>query len=159
MSKDKDERLKEKEKLEAEVERSLAVVKVKEAHKKIEDVEKLRKSSAIKSIIQRIDLTLDLIKAIIDGVNEATKEFAKANLGNIKLGNGSSVKKYLDLITSTIDSIRLDVEKNINLNKEDFHKLFPLIAVDFDTYASIIPNLNCYRIQLVDLEIYCKRLI
>jgi hypothetical protein len=45
-----DKHLEEKEKLESEIARSLSVVKMKEVHKQIEDIEKLRKQASIKSI-------------------------------------------------------------------------------------------------------------
>jgi hypothetical protein len=53
-SKSKDKRLEEIEKLEAELERSVAVAKVKSAHKQIEDTEKSRKHSVVLSICKRL---------------------------------------------------------------------------------------------------------
>lgn len=55
MEKSKDKRLEEKEKTEAEIERSMSVVREKQAHMQIEEVERIRKKPAILSIIERID--------------------------------------------------------------------------------------------------------
>jgi len=60
-----DKHLKEREKLEAEISRSLSVAKIKEAYKQIEDIEKLRKQASIKSISERISFCLLLSKTIL----------------------------------------------------------------------------------------------
>ena len=52
-SKSEKNRLKEKEKLDAETQRSLAVVEIKKAHKLIEETEKMRKRSVLQSICMR----------------------------------------------------------------------------------------------------------
>ena len=78
MNKDAGKRLKEKEKLDAEVARSLSVVKVKEAHKQIEEVEKLRKKSAITSIIERLNFNIGFCKTIASTLSEIKKENPKA---------------------------------------------------------------------------------
>jgi len=62
MSKDKP--LEEKEKLEAEIERSLSVVKMKEVHKQIEEIEKLRKQATVKSICERILHCVEVSKSL-----------------------------------------------------------------------------------------------
>ena len=69
------DRLKETEKLEAEIKRSLSVVGVKEAHKKIEDIEKLRKKSAILSIIERIDTFLSNNESVLNGIAKLIKKY------------------------------------------------------------------------------------
>ena len=53
---EKDKGFPEQKKLEAEIARSLSVVKMKEAHKQIEDIERSRKKAAIQSIIRESTL-------------------------------------------------------------------------------------------------------
>ena len=159
MSKDNDKRLKEKEKLDTEVARSLSVVKVKEAHKQIEDIEKARKKASISSIIMRLNSNIKMAHAVFSEVNKISKENPKISLSTLKLESGSPIKAYIDLIISTFESIRFDLEENIDVNKQDFDRLFPKINLKFDTYGSIVPNLTCLGMHMKDIKNYCSRLI
>lgn len=159
MSKDAGKRLEEKERLDAEIARSLSVVKVKEAHKQIEDVEKLRKKSAITSIIERLNFNIEMSKAIVNAISKLEEKYPKAQLSNLNLTSGDSTKKYIDVILSTFESIKFDLERNIDVNKQDFDRLFPKVNLNFDTYASIVPNIACLGIQMMDLKNYCLRLL
>ena len=67
---EKDKRFTEKEKLEAEIARSLSVVKMKEAHKQIEDIERSRKKAAFQSIIARIDLSSQMNESFRKGFDQ-----------------------------------------------------------------------------------------
>ena len=159
MGKDTDNRLKEKEKLDAEIARSLSVVKVKEAHKQIEDVEKARKKSAITSIRMRLDSNMMMAKGVMDGVSEGQKINPKISLKKVIIKSGDGTNEMINMIISTFESIRFDLEENINVNKQDFDILFPKISLNFDTYDSIIPNLTCLSIHMNDLKHYCLRLL
>lgn len=70
-SKSKGKWLEETEKLEAELERSLAVAKVKAAHKQIEETEKLRKRSVTYSICRRITILLGNIHSLLQVFGDA----------------------------------------------------------------------------------------
>jgi hypothetical protein len=61
-----DKRLKQKEVLEAEIERSMSVVREKQAHMQIEEVEKIRKKPAILSIIDRIDTNFGVSYSVFE---------------------------------------------------------------------------------------------
>ena len=74
MEKRKDKRLEDKEKLETEIARSLSVVKMKEAHRQIEDIEKSRKKAIVQSLIERISLTTTMNKELSTGFARAIEE-------------------------------------------------------------------------------------
>lgn len=65
-TKSKEKRLQEKEKVDAETQRSLAVARMKEAHKAIEDIEKIRKRSAVRSVCQRMGVWIKDIRIYCD---------------------------------------------------------------------------------------------
>jgi hypothetical protein len=152
-----DKHIEEKEKLKEEIERSLSVVKMKEAHKQIEDIEKSRKQASIKSICLRISSYNDLIK----GVYTAAKDYKKENpdFFSLKIGDRDSIKQILDQITKMYESIYFDLQTTIDIKKEDFNRLFPKVELNFTTYDSILFNLSCLIIQLIDMGNYCLRLL
>jgi hypothetical protein len=132
---------------------------MKEAHKQIEDIEKSRKISAIRSITERIDNNIIMAQAIIDGFKEVKEKNPKVSLKEFILKSGDRTKKFLDAVVTTYESIRFDLEKNININQKDFDRLFPKIDLHFDTYDSISPNLACLIHHMIDMKNYCIRLI
>ena len=73
----KDKHLKEREKLEAEISRSLSVAKMKAAHKQIEEIEKSRKRSVILSTIQRLDVNITLYQGIMEELSSKENEIPK----------------------------------------------------------------------------------
>lgn len=154
----KDKHLEEKEKLEAEISRSLSVVKMKEVHKQIEDIEKLRKQASIKSIYERISFCIEMSKTLTRILIEIRKNFPILKF-DWKLTDSDSTKKYLDNIIAIYKSICFDLQRTIDIKKEDFDRLFPKIEFNFSTYESIIPNLNCLNMQLMDMQNYCLRLL
>ena len=157
-TKDKNKRIEEKEKIDAEIERSLSVVKMKEAHKKIEDVEKARKKANISSIIERISFNVNLCTAITDSISDVKGRNPLMNL-NRKFSDDSALNQYNKNIVATYESIRFDLQRNFDLNKEDFEKLFPKIKTDFSTYSLTLANLQCLMCQMEDMKTYCKRLL
>jgi len=154
-----DKHLEEKEKLEAEISRSLSVVKIKEAHKQIEDIEKLRKQAAIKSINERILFCLERSHTIVGTLLETSKDKQYEKSFGSKLGDGDSAKRYSDSIKAMYESIHFDLQKTIDIKKEDFDRLFPKMELNFSTYESIVPILNCLNMQLEDMRNYCLRLL
>jgi hypothetical protein len=149
--------LKEKEKLEAEFEKTISIVKVKKAHKSIEDIEKLRKSPNIKPIIDRIDNNLEVINQINNTFTNLKKDDPKMNL-NFKLDKDYLLQNLLNFLISTFESIQFDLEKICDINKQNFEKLFPNISMNFDSYFSTNLNLLCFKRELLDMKAYCIRL-
>ena len=152
----KDKRFEEKGKLDAEIARSLSVIKMKEAHKKIEEVEKLRKRAAILSIIDRLSLNIEISKNIVEAMQEVKEEYKKLDF---EMPVGSYLKEYLNHVMVTYESIRFDFQTSIDVKKEDFDRLFPKIEANFSTYNSILPNLICLNGQMLDMTKYCMRLV
>lgn len=159
MSKNKDKRLEEKEKLDAEVARSLSVVKMKETHRQIEEIEKSRKKSAIISISKRLNNLISLCKATGNGIKALKKNFPN-HYFNTKPPDGvTGIENYLQHILKTYESIRFDLQRNLKLKPEDFEKLFPKPPLNFETYNNIIESLTCLSAHMIDMLVYCQRLI
>ena len=148
---------KEIEKLQAEIKRSLHVVKMKEMHKQIEEIEKLRKQASITSICKRIKHYSSLLLV----VHNTSLEFKKKNpdFFKSKITESDPIKPILDQITKMYESIRFDLQRTINIKKEDFDRLFPEIKFDFTTYDSIPTVLISVHIQITDMLNYCSRLL
>jgi ABC-type oligopeptide transport system substrate-binding subunit len=127
MTEEKDKEIK---KLEVELKRSLSVVGVKEAHKKIEDVEKSRKRSAILSIIDRIGVCLQVNEGYSKGINNAKQRYSQELL-NRKIPDLASSE--LNFVITMFDSKRYDFQNNADIKNEDFDKLFPRPKMSFDS--------------------------
>jgi hypothetical protein len=153
-----DKHLEEKEKLEAEISRSLSVVKIKEVHKQIEEIEKLRKQATIKSICERISFFVEMNKALTGVFIEIRKEDPNIRF-DWEIKDSDSIKKFLDRVIIMYESIYFDLQKAIDIKKEDFDRLFPKMEINFTTYQSITPSLACLNIQLIDMKNYCLRLL
>ena len=153
----KDKRFEEKEKLDAEIARSLSVIKMKEAHKKIEEVEKLRKRAAIQSINDRLSLNIRISKQIVAVVQKVKKEYK--GMFDLEMPVSSDIRKYLNHVMVTYESIRFDFQTSIDVKKEDFDRLFPKIEANFSTYNSIVATLICLNGQMLDMKAYCSRLL
>ena len=157
MSKDKDKRLEEREKIEAEIARSLSVVKMKETHKLIEEVEKSRKRAAIQSIIERITHYIGLNDRIVESASNMKKAHPKYDYTNPITER--DLVNFLKNVAAKYESIRLDLKRNLDVAKDDFEKLFPKMELDLKSIDSVAFNLTCLNTQLVDMIDYCKRLI
>jgi hypothetical protein len=155
MSKDKNKRLEEKEKIDAEIARSLSVVDMKKTHMQIEEIEKTRKKSSITSIIERIDLINKNIRVWNKTTQEITKKYTNADSSKL----GQSATMTLDMILKTYESIRRDLQRNCDCKGEDFEKLFPKLTLNLETYGSASMSLTCLSLLLDDMKAYCKRLI
>ena len=152
-----EERLKETKKLEAEIKRSLSVIGVKEAHKKIEDIENLRKKSAILLIIERIDSFLSYNNDALASIQKATKglddELLRKKIPNFPLN------PLFHNLFETFKAIRYDLQKTIGIKKEEFNKLFPEHNENLETIQETLLALAFVTIQLQDIKAYCKRFI
>lgn len=144
------------EKLDAEITRSLKVVGIKQAHKRIEDVEKSRKKSAILSVIERIDLALKVNDGMLKGLSECEKNISIEFL-NQEIPDFSTLK--LDIITNTFNAIRFDFQRNADIKIEDFDQLFPKPQLSFNTIFDLQRSLVYICIQLEDMKVYCQRLV
>jgi hypothetical protein len=157
--KGQDKHLEERERLDAEISRSLSVVKMKEAHKQIEEIEKLRKQASIKSVNARILFCLKISRGMADTLIEMKKDKQYEEFFGLKLTVSNFTKKYLDNVRAIYESIYFDFQKTIDIKKEDFDRLFPKIELDFSTYEAIAPDLTCLNMQLIDMKNYCLRLL
>jgi hypothetical protein len=153
-----DKNHKEIEKLEREIERSLNVVKMKELHKQIEDIERLRKQISIRSINERILLCFDVSKGVMNALLEL-KEKDTYHVFSQKIPIGNSTLKAVTTIITTYESICFDLQRTLDIKKEDFDKLFPKIDFIPITYDQIPSNLNCLNLRLMDMRNYCLRLL
>ena len=150
-SKPKEKLLEEKEKVEAEVERSLAVAKMKAAHKEIEDIEKQRKRSALLSICNRIDLALHYIFASAKAFYNEKYRYVEISL--------TSAQNLLLNEEQTYRSIRTDFQKTLEIKEEDMQKLFPEIEIKKDIALHVADSLLSIISQLQHMKIYCERML
>jgi len=112
----------------------------------------------IKSIIERLSFNKDMSEIIVGVMIELKKETPKQKF-DLTISDDDEMKKYLDNIVARYESIYFDLQRNIDVKKEDFERLFPKVETKFDTYNSIVPNLNCLNMQMVDMKAYCLRLV
>jgi hypothetical protein len=157
MEKSKDNRLEQKEKLEAEIERSMSVVRMKQAHMQIEETEKIRKKPIIQSIIDRIDLNFDVSRSVYDSLADLYGR--SPDIFKVRLPDDFVNKSGLVVIVKTFESIRFDLQTNIDLKNEDFDRLFPKLTLNFQTGSDYLTSLNCLNVQMLDMKHYCKRLL
>jgi len=158
---EKDKRFTEKEKLEAEIARSLSVVKMKEAHKQIEDIERSRKKAAFQSIIARIDLSSQMNESFRKGFDQALagRENSQVLIDSKSQIENKKLLRLLENVAAKYESIYLDVQRNIDVSKEDFSKMFPKLQNDFSTLDILSSTLMFINFQLIDMKAYCLRLL
>jgi hypothetical protein len=148
--KSKEDRIEEKEKQEAELERSLAVAKVKASHKQIEEIERLRKRPIARSICSRIRSFLLIIQPTMNALSEP-------DFRNLPLtGDGASAT---DNIEETYNSIRHDFQKNLDIGEEGMAKMFPVIKFRRDSLRHVSNDLAAIATQLSQMYSYCERLL
>lgn len=163
MSKNKPLREKENleaeiKRLEAELKRSLSVARMKEAHKQIEEIEKSRKRTAILSIVERLNLNIQVYQGIMAALTSQEKKISE-HLLQKKLPDDFSSSLQLNHIVKTYESIYFDLRRNIDVKQEDFDKLFPKVIKDFSTVRNIMVTINCIFAQMIDMRAYCLRLL
>jgi hypothetical protein len=149
-TKGKDKRVEEIEKLEAELERSLAVGKVKAAHKQIEETEKQRKRSSAISICNRMVLLLGSIISMLKFLTDAKL---------LKLPVPEGVASNIEGFEQTYASITYDFQKSLDLGEEAMTKMFPMQKVRKDIVEHAIVDLFNLCSQLGQIGTYCQRLL
>jgi hypothetical protein len=147
-SKPKEKRLEETEKLDAETERSLAAARMKEAHKKIEDVEKLRKRPALLSVCKRIDLAMDDL-------------LADTGILNMMRGKVFSETDKIHILNNeqTYKSILTDFQKTLEIKDEDMKKLFPEVEIKKDIAGDTVDSYVWICSQLRQMKVHCQRML
>lgn len=147
--KSKAKRLEEKEKIDAETQRSLAVAQSKQAHKKIEDIEKSRKYPALLSVCERINdcnSNLLLYQKMLGKVPFAEKPIFDEDL-----------RKSILFWGKIYESISYDFQKILGINDLDMEKLFPKIDMIEESGWSISNCFNRMNGQLYQMALYCRR--
>jgi hypothetical protein len=147
----KGKRLEEKEKLEAELERSLAVAKVKAAHKQIEETEKLRKRSAAISICRRIQMLHESINAMLEAFGSNSKFSTLILPEGVALSIGGFEQTYTSII--------YDFQKSLDLGDRAMTKMFPMVKVRKDIVDHAHADLLNLAYQLNQMVAYCERLL
>jgi hypothetical protein len=151
-TKSKDARVEEKEKLLAETERSIAAARMKEAHKLIEDTEKLRKRSAVLSLRSRLLNLGDLI-------SKYAGSLLQKGAGFFDMTPWESMCDYVKNFEKRYESVRYDLQKTLEIKSEDFEKLFPKLEVNMKCIDTLTSSLVSVAGQLVDMVIYCDRML
>jgi hypothetical protein len=141
----------ETEKLEAELERSLAVAKVKAAHKQIEDTEKSRKRATVLSICKRTDEFLYLVKRMMPTFIKCRKEIGEQMF--------DTAMTNIEDFERTYTSISYDFQKNLDVGDEVMERMFPVIEIRKDTLTHAIDDLQCVNVQVKHMKLYCERLV
>jgi hypothetical protein len=149
-SKSKGKRLEETEKLEAELERSLAVAKVKEAHKQIEETEKLRKRSVTHSICRRIVILISNITSLVGVLGDA-----KFSVLPLPEELASTIEEF----EQTYASITYDFQKSLDMGEEAMTKMFPMKKVRKDNIGHANSDLMNMCYQLQQMAAYCERVL
>lgn len=155
--KDKNKRIEEKEKIDAEIERSLSVVKMKEVHKQIEEIVKSRKKDVILSVIKRIDIASAVNSSVLDELAKVKKEFPE-RLWSMKLSDKESSDAFNHLV-NIFESIRFDFKQNVKIGDEDFKKIFPMPILRYASMEDHVFSISCMSVQMIDMKAYCMRLI
>ena len=148
-TKSKEKRLEQKEKIDAETQRSFAVAKMKEAHKAIEDIEKIRKRSILRSVCQRIE------DSIVD-LSLCIPELMKSPFGPHPVFD-EDLEKIILFHGQIYESIRYDFQKTLDINDPDMEKLFPKIKMIKKYGYSIAQCFGNMMLQLRQMRIYCER--
>ena len=119
-------------------------------------MKKLRKRAAILSIIDRLSLNVETSESIVEAIQEFQKD---VNADFWEMPIRGNVRKYINHVVVTYESIRFDFQTSIDIKKEDFDRLFPKIEYNFSTFSSINSNLICLNSQMLDMMAYCRRLV
>jgi hypothetical protein len=149
--KSKEKRLEEKERVEADAERSYAVAKMKKAHKLIEDVEKLRKHSALQSICERVDNHIQNVMSL-GGVMHKSEDETPPTQGTV-------FGEAIESIIRIYNSIRYDIQKTLEMKDEDLERLFPKLQIKTTSDHLAVVGLLNMSDQLLDMRIYCERML
>jgi len=150
-SKSKEKRLEEKEKVDAETKRSLAVAEMKKAHRLIEETEKTRKRPILQSIYRRIDAHKMILLS-------AMETFGNPPFANQKILSVSTLETIRGL-SQTCESIRFDFQKNMEIGDDEMNRLFPKIEINTTDGYSVSISYGQIVQQLVHMKLYCSRML
>ena len=138
------------EKLKAETERSLEVVKEKLAHGLIESVTKQRKLSSIFSLLARIETYRKRTLGLLETLIPSGKEDLSLSSVEIKLVR-ATMREY--------ESIREDFKEVMEMSDERLEKLFPKVATYFENRFQAGTILINMRWQIEQMLAYSLRMI
>lgn len=148
-TKSRETRLKEKEKVDAETQRSLAVIQMKKAHKAIEDTEKLRKRSALLSVCKRLERCVSDLMLFHEMLSE--KPFGSKTMVS------ESANRTILFEGQMYESVRYDFQKILDIKDQDMKKLFPKIDIDEKSGFSIAHCFGNMATQMRHMRVYCER--
>lgn len=150
-SKSKEERLEEKEKVNAEIQRSYAVAEMKKAHGLIEETEKSRKRPILQSICQRIDYHMQTLSGYMEMLNKFP--FAESKIFS------DSVLIDIRGLGQVHESIRFDFQKNMEIGDDEMNRLFPKIEIAIT--SGFVVGISLVQIvrQLRHMRLYCERML
>lgn len=141
---------KEKRKLQAETDRAQAAAEMKRSHAEIEEIEKERKWSSVKSIVARIDSLLGLTGQYLAKVSEEkTREAIIQLLSSTAELYSAYAREYV--------SIRTDLVDVLELGEKRAATLFPQVAVTISDAIQIPAKLGSVVIQLDQMRSYLQR--
>jgi hypothetical protein len=124
--KNEEERRKEAEKLKAEAERSLEVIRTKYLHGLIESVEKSRKLSSLISLWERINFNMTHLGKFGELLMSPERTSSNLSFEEIEL---------VQWFIKTHESIRKDFRELTEMDDKKLEELFPSITTYFETPA------------------------
>ena len=133
-------------------------METKDKNNWIEDIEKARNKANISAIIERISFNVNICTAITDSISNVKEKNPLMNL-NRKFSENGPLSQYINNIIATYESIHFVLQRNFDLNKEDFEKLFAKIKAAFSICSLTLANLQCLMCQMEYMTNYCKRLL
>lgn len=136
----------EKDKLDAEAERSRSVVVMKSLHAEIEKIEKERKSLPARSAMNRIDLFISFAYGLGKSINEDP----------ILLKTTLPANVYKEL-TTEYNSIREDFRKVAELDVKRMEELFPSIGLTLADGGEMPDKTLSMCMQLSQMKAYMER--
>lgn len=149
--KSKEKRIEEKEKADAETQRSFAIVEMKKAHKQIEEIEKLRKRPVVYSISHRITSFMEYLTILCDSYLK-NKQFLLMKVDDYLLDEIKDTSQIYE-------SICFDFQKNFEINDAEMNKLFPKIESNITDVLSMIAYYEKMLGRLLHMARYCERLL
>jgi hypothetical protein len=152
MEKSTEKRQEQKERIQAEIERSLKVVEMKQTHAQIEEIERSRKKAAVLSVLMRLANAGSLIKGVYD---ELVKAKLPEELKDKKVD--AEPNESFIYIQKYYESIREDLKNSLDLPEDNFEKTFPRIEMKYDSFNTLLMTLVCLTSQIADMKAYCMR--
>lgn len=149
--KNKEKRFEQKERVDAETQRSLSVAEMKKAHMLIEETEKSRKRPILLSICSRIEYHIKLLVSSMEMLGMPSFALNKILSDNILDDLNDLAQGY--------ESIRFDFQRSMEIKEEEMNKLFPNIRIDLTSGYNAASTLSRMTRQLVHMKLYCERML